>query len=220
MPDNREKRRKFMYRKFKQAAAVILCASMLFSSVPAGTLARAAQMDGETSIAAERETESAAGEETETAAEKETEAAGGPDKTAGEENNGQMPQDAAPDTAAPENMVLDVPAVTEEEPAEEEAAGKDAEPAREVKKRETKILEQGDILKEDEGEEGITKLGSLDELAALSGDDELDSESAYATKRLIVLSDTPEFDTYGAEAVSYGNLYILSYETKKEGVSQ
>ena len=42
-------------------------------------------------------------------------------------------------------------------------------------------------------------------------------ENTYATKRLIVLSDTSEFDNFNAKSViSYDNLYVLSYNTEDQ----
>lgn len=79
---------------------------------------------------------------------------------------------------------------------------------------ETTVTEVSELT-EDELAVEVTSLDELaNEVTALSQEDNLDSESVYATKRLIVLSDTSEFDTMEASSVvSYDNLYILSYET-------
>ena len=56
----------------------------------------------------------------------------------------------------------------------------------------------------------------IEEASAISMDEEY-ADNKYSTKRLIVLSDTPEFDTYNAVSnISYDDLYILSYETEKD----
>lgn len=67
-------------------------------------------------------------------------------------------------------------------------------------------------------ETSITEVDTLsdlsDEVIELNTEDNLNSTNMYATKRLIVLSDTSEFDSYNAiSVVNYGNLYILTYET-------
>lgn len=57
------------------------------------------------------------------------------------------------------------------------------------------------------------------ELDTLSVDDNLESNESnlYVTKRLIVLSNTDEFETYKANSiVNYGNLYVLQFETEKD----
>lgn len=53
------------------------------------------------------------------------------------------------------------------------------------------------------------------EVIELNIEDNLNSTNMYATKRLIVLSNTSEFNNHNATSVfNYDNLYILTYETE------
>lgn len=66
----------------------------------------------------------------------------------------------------------------------------------------------------------ITKLSELkdfsSEIIQLNTSDNLKADNDYTTKRLVVVSETSEFNTYGATSViSYGNLYVLSYKTER-----
>ena len=55
----------------------------------------------------------------------------------------------------------------------------------------------------------------VDEVSILSESDNLDVDSTYATQRLIVVSDTADFDNFNASSVvCYDNIYILSYDTR------
>lgn len=65
----------------------------------------------------------------------------------------------------------------------------------------------------------IKETNSLNEfsnnIADLCIDDELTNINTYSTKRLLVLSDEPNFDTVGAiSIINFENLYVLSYETE------
>lgn len=66
----------------------------------------------------------------------------------------------------------------------------------------------------------FTEISSLDGLSetvsTLNTASNLDSSDTYASKRLIVLSDTSDFNAYGADVVLYDNMYILSYKTKED----
>ena len=69
-------------------------------------------------------------------------------------------------------------------------------------------------------ETSIKEVDTLSDLSSevieLNIEDNLNSTNMYATKRLIVLSSTSEFNNYNATSVvNYDNLYILTYETEE-----
>lgn len=64
----------------------------------------------------------------------------------------------------------------------------------------------------------FTRVNSISELTnevdTLCTEDISNNVSKYSTKRLVVVSDSPRFDAFGAKVLSYGNIYILSYNTE------
>ena len=85
---------------------------------------------------------------------------------------------------------------------------------------ESEVNESNSTESEEANDNAIISTNSLDEfsneVAALVSED-TETDSTYATKRLIVLSNTSDFDTYNAvSTISYDNLYILSYDTEKD----
>lgn len=69
--------------------------------------------------------------------------------------------------------------------------------------------------------ENFSEADSLDEfqdaVTDLNEDLDLEPEGKYASRRLIVLSDTDGFDTYGAESVvSFDGIYLLSYASEQD----
>lgn len=60
------------------------------------------------------------------------------------------------------------------------------------------------------------KLNSFaEEVAELTMEDTYDGDSKYQTKRLIVTAENDSFNTFGAaDAINYGNIFVLSYETE------
>ena len=85
---------------------------------------------------------------------------------------------------------------------------------------ESEVNESNSTESEEANDNAIISTNSLDEfsneVAALVSED-VETDSTYATKRLIVLSNTSDFDTYNAvSTISYDNLYILSYDTEKD----
>lgn len=69
--------------------------------------------------------------------------------------------------------------------------------------------------------ENYSEAETLDEfqeaVSELNEDISLDSDGKYASKRLIVLSETPDFDFCGAESVNaFDGLYALSYAAEQE----
>lgn len=84
---------------------------------------------------------------------------------------------------------------------------------------ESEVNESNSTESEEANDNAIISTNSLDEfsneVAALVSED-VETDSIYATKRLIVLSNISDFDTYNAiSTISYDNLYILSYDTEK-----
>lgn len=85
---------------------------------------------------------------------------------------------------------------------------------------ESEVNKSNSTESEEANDNAIISTNSLDEfsneVAALVSED-VETDSTYATKRLIVLSNTSDFDTYNAvSTISYDNLYILSYDTEKD----
>ena len=85
---------------------------------------------------------------------------------------------------------------------------------------ESEVNESNSTKTEGTNDNAIISTNSLDEfsneVAALVSED-VETDSTYATKRLIVLSNISDFDTYNAvSTISYDNLYILSYDTEKD----
>ena len=85
---------------------------------------------------------------------------------------------------------------------------------------ESEVNESNSTESEEANGNAIISTNSLDEfsneVAALVSED-VETDSTYATKRLIVLSNISDFDTYNAvSTISYDNLYILSYDTEKD----
>lgn len=81
-----------------------------------------------------------------------------------------------------------------------------------------------EIETETESENIIQEADNLqefsDEIANLNQAIDLDSNSYYASKRLLVISNTSEFDTCGAEsAISLDTLYVLQYASEEEAKS-
>ena len=69
--------------------------------------------------------------------------------------------------------------------------------------------------------ENFSEADSLDEfqdaVTDLNEDLDLELDGKYASRRLIVLSDTDGFDTYGAESVvSFDGIYLLSYASEQD----
>ena len=69
--------------------------------------------------------------------------------------------------------------------------------------------------------ENFSEADSMDEfqdsVIELNESLELESDGKYASRRLIVLSDTDGFDTYGAESVvSFDGIYLLSYASEQD----
>ena len=53
------------------------------------------------------------------------------------------------------------------------------------------------------------------EISILCEDDNLEENNRYATKRLLVTSNTPDFDNYNADSIThYDNLYVLQYASE------
>ena len=62
----------------------------------------------------------------------------------------------------------------------------------------------------DDFSQKISELNKKDDI-------EENTKNSYITKRLIVLSDTSEFDNYGAESVvNYDNMHVLQYDTESK----
>lgn len=74
---------------------------------------------------------------------------------------------------------------------------------------------------EETGIENYSETDSLDEfqeeVLSLNEENPLDSDGRYATKRLIVLSETSDFDNHDAESViAFDGMYVLSYASEQE----
>lgn len=66
----------------------------------------------------------------------------------------------------------------------------------------------------------VTRVNSISELTnevdTLCTEDISNNVSKYSTKRLVVVSNNPRFDAFGAKVLSYDNIYILSYNTEED----
>ena len=115
--------------------------------------------------------------------------------------------ESIPETEEPEDVVEDTVSgndIPETETTEE------TETETETEETESEnIIQEADNLQE-----------FSDEIANLNQVIDLDSNSYYTSKRLLVVSNTSEFDTCGAEsAISLDTLYVLQYASEEEAKS-